>query len=300
MVENEAKHLRELIKAKKDRLHQLEVKEARYGLDVPPHISIEIEELRSEIRDLQTQLAALDKERKAARLEARRQEEARLEAARRVPPKPRRPVSWEKVGAVLGVIAIVIALGAWLVPNAADFLSAWLSDTSTTIPTKTPTAIATATPRPPTDMPTMTPTSSPTHTLVISTATSTDTPFPPTSTVPPTPTATPTPIPTRTRAPTATPTPTPTRTRAPAATPTPSYIIEFEADKTVADPGEWITLRWHVENAQAVYLDWKGGAGAAGSGLESRQVWETTDHTLRVVLQNGETVTRTITIIVKQ
>ena len=287
MVENEAKHLRELIKAKKDRLHQLEVKEARYGLDVPPHISIEIEELRSEIRDLQTQLAALDKERKAARLEARRQEEARpVPAARRAPPKPRRPVSWEKVGAVVGVIAIVIALGAWLVPNAADFLSAWLSDTSTAIPTKTPTAVATATPRPPTDMPTMTPTSSPTHTLVISTATSTDTPFPPISTLPSTPTATPTPIPTRTRAPTA--------------TPTPSYIIEFEVDKTVAVPGEWITLRWHVENAQAVYLDWKGGAGAAGTGQESRQVWETTDHTLRVVLQNGETVTRTITITVKQ
>ena len=287
MVENEAKHLRELTKAKKGRLHQLEVREARYGLDVPPHISIEIEELRSEIRDLQTQLAALDKERKAARLEARRQEEARpVPAARRAPPKPRRPVSWEKVGAVVGVIAIVIALGAWLVPNAADFLSAWLSDTSTAIPTKTPTAVATATPRPPTDMPTMTPTSSPTHTLVISTATSTDTPFPPTSTLPPTPTATPTPIPTRTRAPTA--------------TPTPSYIIEFEVDKTVADPGEWITLRWHVENAQAVYLDWKGGAGAAGTGQESRQVWETTDHTLRVVLQNGETVTRTITITVKQ
>lgn len=103
--------------------------------------------------------------------------------------------------------------------------------------------------------------------------------------------------PTRTETSTATPIATRTPTLAP--TPTPSYIIEFEADQTVVNPGEWVTLRWHAENVQAVYLDWKGGAGAPGTGQDTRQIWETTDHTLSVVLQNGETVTRTITITVR-
>jgi hypothetical protein len=127
--------------------------------------------------------------------------------------------------------------------------------------------------------------------------------LPPTATPTFTPAATPTPlsIVTHTPTPTEIPMATPTATRIPtlAPTPTSSYILEFEADKTVVNPGEWITLRWRVENVQAVYLDWKGGAGAAGIGEDIRQMWETTDHTLRVVLQNGETVTRTITITVR-
>jgi formylglycine-generating enzyme required for sulfatase activity len=125
MNENEVKHLQALIRAKKDRLHQLELKEAKYGLDVPPHISIEIEELRDEIAGLQAQLAALEKEQKAA---------PRLEETRRQAPtlaKPRRPVNWERVGAIAGVIAVLIALGAWLAPNVTNLLSTWLSKTPT-------------------------------------------------------------------------------------------------------------------------------------------------------------------------
>jgi hypothetical protein len=91
-----------------------------------------------------------------------------------------------------------------------------------------------------------------------------------------------------------------TRIPTPRPTPTPSYIIEFEADKTVVSPGEWVTLRWRVENVQAVYLDWKGGVGAPGIGEDTIQMWETTAHTLRVVLKDGETVTRTITITVQK
>ena len=120
----------------------------------------------------------------------------------------------------------------------------------------------------------------------------------PTPTLTETPIATPTATctPTRIEAPTAT----PTATDTPALTPTstPSYTIEFRASKTVVNPGEWVILRWHVENVQAVYLDWKGGVGAPGEGWDSRQIWETTDHTLRVVLRNGETVTRTIIVTV--
>jgi formylglycine-generating enzyme required for sulfatase activity len=83
-----------------------------------------------------------------------------------IPAEPRQPVNWEKVGAIAQVIALLIAvigvpiaLGTWLVPNAADLVSAWLFTT-----------------------PTVTPTSSPTHTLVTSTATPTNTPFTPTAT----------------------------------------------------------------------------------------------------------------------
>jgi formylglycine-generating enzyme required for sulfatase activity len=125
MKENEVKHLEELIRAKKDRLHQLELKEAKYGLDVPPHIPLEIEELRDEIAGLQAQLAALEKEQKAA---------PRLEETRRQAPtlaKPRRPVNWERVGAIAGVIAVLIALGAWLAPNVTNLFSTWLSKTPT-------------------------------------------------------------------------------------------------------------------------------------------------------------------------
>jgi formylglycine-generating enzyme required for sulfatase activity len=93
---------------------------------------------------------------------------------RHPPARPRRPVNWEKVGAIAGAMALLIALGTWLVPNAADFFSGWLFET-----------------------PAVTPTSSPTHTPVISAGapvppTDTPTPIPPTPTpVPPTETPTP-------------------------------------------------------------------------------------------------------------
>jgi len=104
------------------------------------------------------------------------------ERAQPVPtPTRRRLVNWEKVGAlaqVIGlpivVIGVLVALGAWLVPNAADFLFAWLFET-----------------------PTVTPTNGPTYTPVISTATLTNIPpltATPTSTpIPPTPNWSPTP-----------------------------------------------------------------------------------------------------------
>jgi hypothetical protein len=146
------------------------------------------------------------------------------------------------------------------------------------------------------------PSTVPTPTLTpITTNTSTSTPaFTHTPTRTETPTDTPvfTCTPTQAKIPTAIPTTTYTPTLAP--TPTLSYTIEFRASKTVVDPGESVTLYWHVKNVQAVYLDWKGGVGAPGEGWDSRQMWETTnpDHTLRVVLKNGETVTRTIIITV--
>jgi len=159
-----------------------------------------------------------------------------------------------------------------------------------------------------TPMPTFTPTlligpsTAPTLTLTpVTTNTSTSTPtltHTPTRTEPPTDTPVSTCTPTQAKIPTAIPTATDTPTLAP--TQTLSYTIEFRASKTVVNPGEWVRFDWHVENVQAVYLDWKGGAGVPGEGWDSRPIWETTDHTLRVVLQNGETVTRTITVTVRE
>jgi hypothetical protein len=104
---SEAKHLRELIKAKKGRLHQLELKEARYGLEVPPHIPIEIKQLQSDIEGLQTQLAALEKKQKQ---ELKRPEEGDRPVS--APDKPRWPVNWEKMGAIIaGVIAVLVIGG---------------------------------------------------------------------------------------------------------------------------------------------------------------------------------------------
>jgi len=67
-------------------------------------------------------------------------------------------VNWEKVGAIAGVIGVLIALSAWLVPNARDLLSAWLLQTPTVTPTSSPTqtpVISTATPPTLTPLPTM-------------------------------------------------------------------------------------------------------------------------------------------------
>jgi hypothetical protein len=112
------------------------------------------------------------------------------EPSQRTMAKPRHPVNWEKVAAIAGVIGVLIALGAWLVPHAAD----WLFKTPTAIPTSNPThslTIPTATPTStsvtPTATPTFTPSPIPTRVLP------TDTPLPPTFTlVPATPTITPT------------------------------------------------------------------------------------------------------------
>jgi hypothetical protein len=80
---------------------------------------------------------------------------------------PDLPKTWKRVIAIVVVIAVVIALGAWLVPDLRDVLVAWLFET-----------------------PTVTPISSPTHTPVISTATPTNTPSPPTATATSTPACT--------------------------------------------------------------------------------------------------------------
>ena len=78
------------------------------------------------------------------------------------PAQPRQPVNWKRWGFIAGVIGLLIAFGAWLVPNASDFLSAPLFETPAMTPTSSPTGIpvisvvtevVTATPGPPTPTP---------------------------------------------------------------------------------------------------------------------------------------------------
>lgn len=55
-VDEEQQHLRELIATKQHRLQVLELQAAKFGISTPPHITIEIEDLRQEIAKLETRL----------------------------------------------------------------------------------------------------------------------------------------------------------------------------------------------------------------------------------------------------
>lgn len=111
--------------------------------------------------------------------------------------------------------------------------------------------------------------------------------LPPTSTFtpPPSPTASQTP----TAAPTATRTPRPTTTSVPAAT------VSFTAQAEQITAGDCSTLRWDVDNAQAVFLDGQGVSGHASQQVCPKQ---TQTFELRVVSASGETRRRvTVTVI---
>ena len=51
--------LRELIKARRARLFQRELQAAKYGISADPAITIEVDDLKREIADLERQLKAL-------------------------------------------------------------------------------------------------------------------------------------------------------------------------------------------------------------------------------------------------
>jgi hypothetical protein len=86
------------------------------------------------------------------------------------------------------------------------------------------------------------------------------------------------------------PTPTP-RPESPAAPP-----IIFNADRTTINPGGCALLSWNVENVSAVYLN-----GEGKPGVFSQQVCpgQTTTYTLHVVLRDGSSIDRSVTITVQ-
>lgn len=135
-------------------------------------------------------------------------------------------------------------------------------------PTATPTVI---TPPPevkvtPTDTPTLTPTGTP----------------PPTDTPTPTPTAT-------TRPPTPTFTPTPT-----IPPPPPPSDIRLWADSENVQAGSCTTVRWHVSNVQAYWVNGQPGAGDDG-GFQTCPCQDET-HTLRAVKRDGSEQNLSVTI----
>lgn len=103
----------------------------------------------------------------------------------------------------------------------------------------------------------------------------------------PTPTtAAPLPRPTRPFVPVPTPTFLVTPTPTPTPTPGGEAQVSFTVDDDEIERGECTTLRWSVENVQAVYLD---GEGVTGQGERKVCPESTTTYTLEVRLLDGST-----------
>jgi len=120
--------------------------------------------------------------------------------------------------------------------------------------------------------------------------------------VAPTPTNTPTLTPTATPSPTKPPTSTPTVTLTPTPTGTipNAPIVEFRATETNINPGECITLQWHIENVTAAYLN--GGEfsnyGVTGPyGSVNACPTGTTTYVLRAETTSGA-IERSVTVTV--
>jgi heat shock protein HslJ/uncharacterized protein YraI len=96
------------------------------------------------------------------------------------------------------------------------------------------------------------------------------------------------------------PTPVPTPTIAP----TPAASLSFTADQTTINRGECTTLRWSVENIQAVWVyqqgnDWRNSP-VTGQGSQQVCPEVTTTYQMRVQLTDGSVELRSITIVVNQ
>lgn len=98
--------------------------------------------------------------------------------------------------------------------------------------------------------------------------------------------------------------PPPVPTATPTPLPTPAPQINFWADQTTINQGECTTLRWNVQNIQAVWVYPQGDnyQNWPVTGQGSRQVCPTTTTTyeMRVQLTNGQTEFRQVTITVNQ
>ncbi|MBP6469220.1 MAG: META domain-containing protein [Chloroflexi bacterium] len=94
------------------------------------------------------------------------------------------------------------------------------------------------------------------------------------------------------------PTPTPNSTATPTATPVPS--IAFTADRTVINQGECTTLRWQVENIQAVWVYRLGepyqNSPVTGVGSRTECPTVTTTYEMRVLQRDGSVVLQQLTI----
>lgn len=98
------------------------------------------------------------------------------------------------------------------------------------------------------------------------------------------------------------PTAAPTPTAPPVPTATPLPVISFSADATTINQGECTTLRWSVENIQAVWVYPQGepfeSFPRAGQGTEQVCPTSTTTYEMRVLQRDGTVVFRQVTITV--
>jgi len=148
------------------------------------------------------------------------------------------------------------------------------------------------TPTPAPRTPTWTPTPAPYPTGTPTRATVTGVP----PTVTPTPTSTRTPTTTPTHTPTTPPTRTPTTPAAPPPPPPPPPAsINFRSDAPYVNGGSCTTLRWDVDNVQAVFLD---GQAVTGHGTKQVCPCQQTTYTLRIVKRDNTSEDRQVTIMV--
>jgi hypothetical protein len=191
-------------------------------------------------------------------------------------------VTYDSTGAASGPAAITLRVGEEIaalpsVTATAEAPAEQPTSTGTPFPTDTPTTLPTETP---TTLPTETPTATATGTL------------PPTWT--PTPTDMPTGTPTPTATATQTPQPTPTYTITPSPSPTTPPDIRLWADDEIVKAGSCTTVRWHVSEVSAYWVDGTPGAGDDGSYQICPCQDET--HTLRAQKRDGGEVNLTVTV----
>jgi len=114
------------------------------------------------------------------------------------------------------------------------------------------------------------------------------------------PTAAPPATATRVRPPAATLTPVPPTATPPPPTATPVAQISFWADRTSIQQGECTTLRWTVENVQGVWVYPQGERyyrfPRTGQGSEPVCLQTTTTYQMRVLMRDGTTTFREVTI----
>ena len=80
----------------------------------------------------------------------------------------------------------------------------------------------------------------------------------------------------------------------PTPTVTPQPLVEITADRTRINAGEWVTIRARVSRVQAAWLD--GQPVVNNYAEKTVQLCETQTFTLEVVLNNGQRVSRNLTI----
>ena len=135
-LEQKIAHLRKMRAKHRKHIRTLEEQIANYGMTPPLSLLNELEHEQEQLRQVKEQLAGLEAQAGTEEMPGKPVHPPRT-------PKPRRQVNWEKVGAIVGVIGMLIVLGAWLLPNAVDFLRDRLwhptsTATSTSTPSPTP------------------------------------------------------------------------------------------------------------------------------------------------------------------